>query len=258
MTRPHRPLLPQFLRIAHRGASGHAPENTLAAFRLALELGTDALELDLHQTRDARIVVIHDDTLDRTTDGRGPVAERTWAEIQRLDAGAWFAARFRGERIPRLEEVLELVAPTEVRLLIEIKSHGDAASAIATARQAAHWVEETGLGARATFLCFDARVLEALQGAQPAVQTCWLVKKVPARVVSRLKKIGALYLAPHWSGVTPQLVEKLHGAGFPLIIWTVDAPPMMKRLLRLGVDAIATNFPERLNAVLAQARALSG
>jgi len=254
MSRAHRPLLPQFLRIAHRGASGHAPENTLAAFCLALELGTDALELDLHQTRDARLVVIHDHTVDRTTNGHGRVDELTWGEIQRLDAGAWFGARFRGERIPRLEEVLELVAPTEVRLLIEIKSHGDPAGAIATARPAAHLVEEAGLATRTIFLCFDARVLEALEDTHPAIETCWLVKKAPARIVPGLRKIGARYLAPHWSGVTSRLVEKLHGAGYPLIIWTVDAPPVMKRLLRLGVDAIASNFPERLNAVLAPAR----
>lgn len=254
MTRAHRPLLPQFLRIAHRGASGHAPENTLAAFRLALELGTDALELDLHQTRDSRIIVIHDHTVDRTTNGHGRVDELTWAEIHRLDAGAWFDARFRGERVPRLEEVLDLVAPTAVRLLIEIKSHGDPAGAIATARRAAHLIQQAGLRARTTFLCFDARVLEALQGARPVVETCWLVKKVPARVVPGLMKIGARYLAPHWPAVTGRLVEKLHGAGYPLIIWTVDAPPVMKRLLRLGVDAIATNFPERLNAVLGPAR----
>ncbi|HSC72353.1 MAG TPA: glycerophosphodiester phosphodiesterase family protein, partial [Candidatus Methylomirabilis sp.] len=113
---------------AHRGASGLAPENTLAAFRKALELGVDALEMDLHVTRDGVVVVIHDEKLERTTDGRGSIDELTLDEVKRWDAGGKFAPAFRGERIPTLREVIELVkatGDTRIRLDLELKYRPD-------------------------------------------------------------------------------------------------------------------------------------
>jgi len=109
------------LNIAHRGASAFAPENTMAAFEKAIELGADVIELDLHLTRDNEIVVIHDDTLDRTTDGSGPVHQRSLGELMRLDAGRWFGEGFAGQRIPRLAEVLDRFAG-RVPLALEIKA----------------------------------------------------------------------------------------------------------------------------------------
>lgn len=251
------PLSPRpFLRIAHRGASGLAPENTLAAFRLALELGTDALECDLHRTRDGQVVVIHDDAVNRTTNGRGRVGDLTWAELQRLDAGSWFDKRFRGERIPCLEELLALARPHEVRLLLEIKVQGNPAEGMETAKETLRLVRRFALS-RVTFLCFDARVVKGLGESRPWGEAGWLVKKIPTKVVERLRALGARALAPHWSCVNEKLVSELHEAGYPLIVWTVDEPERIKRLLRLGVDAIATNFPDRLNAVLRTAGALS-
>ncbi|MGH7411421.1 MAG: glycerophosphodiester phosphodiesterase family protein, partial [Candidatus Methylomirabilis sp.] len=109
------------LNIAHRGASALAPENTMAAFEKAIELGADVIELDLHLTRDGELVVIHDDTLDRTTDGRGPVHGRSLEEIRRLDAGRWFGQAFAGERIPTLSEVLDRFAG-KIPLALEVKA----------------------------------------------------------------------------------------------------------------------------------------
>lgn len=248
------PLSPRpFLRIAHRGASGLAPENTLAAFRLALELGTDALECDLHRTRDGQVVVIHDDAVNRTTNGRGRVGDLTWAELQRLDAGSWFDKRFRGERIPRLEELLELARPHGVRLLLEIKVQGNPAEGMETAKKALGLMGRFDLLSRVTFLCFDAKVVKGLGESRPRGEGGWLVKKIPTKVAERLRALGARALAPHWSCVNEKLVSELHEAGYLIIVWTADEPERMRRLLRLGVDAIATNFPDRLNAVLRKA-----
>ena len=109
------------LNIAHRGASALAPENTIAAFERAVELGADVIELDLHMSQDGELVVIHDDTLDRTTDGSGPVHHRSLGELMRLDAGRWFGEGFAGQRIPRLDEVLDRFAG-KVPLALEIKA----------------------------------------------------------------------------------------------------------------------------------------
>ena len=108
--------------LAHRGYSGKAPENTMAAFKLALEADADGLELDVHITKDGRVVVIHDDTLERTTDGRGRVEEQTYAELAQLDAGSWFGEEFKGERLPTLDEVCELLKGTDKIFNVELKA----------------------------------------------------------------------------------------------------------------------------------------
>jgi glycerophosphoryl diester phosphodiesterase len=237
----------RLLRVAHRGASGHAPENTLAAFQLALELGTDALEFDLRRTQDERLVVLHDASVNRTTNGRGRVRALALAELERLDAGSWFDLRFRGERIPTLEQVLELARPHDVRLLVEVKADArDDPGCLA--RQAVATVRAFGLLERTSFLSFDAGVVEMLSGERvPAV---WVVNRVPRDWRARLRRLGAAALAPHCSAASEGLVRALHRAGYPLLVWTVDKPDEMRRLLELGVDALATNFPDRLNAVL--------
>lgn len=246
---------PSLLRIAHRGASGHAPENTLAAFALALKLGTDALELDLRPTRDGAIVVLHDETVDRTTNGRGRLADLTRREVRRLDAGAWFGAKFRSERIPLLSEVLALARPHGIGLLLELKTHGSPGTAWLA--RVGKEVQQAGLLDRVTFLGFEPSALAVVKRVSPAARTGWLVSRVPRRVEGKLRAVQANALAPRWTSVTRRLVERLHAAGYPLIVWTVDHPLLMRRFVQLGVDALATNFPERLNAVLGQARVLS-
>src|SRR5205814_5101727 len=144
------------LVIAHRGASGTHPENTLAAFRRAVELGADMIELDVQLTRDGEVVVFHDATLERTTDGAGAVSDRTLAEIRRLDAGAWFGPAFRGTRVPTLAEVLAAVG---LPVNVELKPVGDdglEARALAV-------VESAGALARVVFSSFDAGALERLR-----------------------------------------------------------------------------------------------
>lgn len=255
MSQPSGLPLNKFLRIAHRGASGHAPENTLAAFRLALELGTDAIELDLRPTRDGEVVVLHDETVERTTNGRGRLVDLTWAEAARLDAGFWFGSRFRGERIPPLVEVLELARRYDVRLLIELKTKATRGNA--WIGRAVERVRQAGLLARATFLSFDTAGLEEVKRREAAATTGYLVTRIPLHLAARLKALGAAVLAPRWTSVNASVVRAAHNAGYPVMVWTVDDPEAMKRLLRLGVDALATNFPERLNAVLRTSRAPS-
>lgn len=245
MTQQAKPLV-----IAHRGAAGEAPENTLAAFRLGLEQGCDGFELDIHLTKDGEIVVIHDPTLNRTTNGKGAVAEQTLAEVRQYDAGGWFHESFAGERVPTLEEVFDL-APAELLINVEIKGG------------IGRGVEEAlvGLLRRKSRLdtvvvsSFDYKSLAALKKLEPSV------------------KIGLLYdnrLAYHWKlpAVAGIEVYSLHMSmkrldredaedakqhGYAVYPWTVNDADKMRLAISYGVDGIITDYPGRLRSLLSEA-----
>jgi glycerophosphoryl diester phosphodiesterase len=232
--------------VAHRGASGHAPENTLAAFRRAVELGAAFIETDLQISRDAHIVVIHDDRLDRTTTGRGPVREHTLAELRELDAGSWYDSQFAGERIPTLEEVLELSGQSDIVLYLEIKP-------------GAPWgVEQAVVGAlrsagettRAVVLSFEAATLATVRRLEPTLMTGYLYDRRQPDAVQRALELGARQLAPRGDLVTPELVAEARRNGLQVVTWTINRPEHMRAFAAVGVDGIMTDYPDRLIAVL--------
>ena len=232
--------------VAHRGASGHAPENTLAAFRRAAELGAAFIETDLQISRDAHIVVIHDDRLDRTTTGRGPVREHTLAELRELDAGSWYDSQFAGERIPTLEEVLEFSRQSDIVFYLEIKP-------------GAPWgVEQAVVGAlrsagettRAVVLSFDAATLATVRRLEPTLMTGYLYDRQQPDAVQRALELGARQLAPRGDLVTPELVAEARRNSLQVVTWTINKPEQMRTLAAAGVDGIMTDYPDRLIAVL--------
>lgn len=234
--------------IAHRGASIEAPENTLAAFRRALELGVDAVETDVHLSADGELVVIHESLLDRTTDGRGLVKDRSLAALRRLDAGRWFDERFAGERIPTLEEALDVLRP--VRVIIEIKNgpvyyEGIAERVAAVVRRSGHEA--------ITVSSFDHPVLREMRGVAPDVETAALFM---GRLIDPLRlasEAGVGILHPYWMWITPDMIAAAHAAGLRVETWTVDEPAHQAHVVSLGVDGIITNQPARLRALLSQA-----
>ncbi len=232
--------------IAHRGASGHAPENTMAAFHRAVDLGARFIETDLHLTRDSQLVAIHDDTLDRTTNGRGTVTNHSLAELRQLDAGAWFAPEFAGERIPTLDEIFAFSREHDVVFYLEIKPGGAwrAEHALAGALRNAAAVE------RAVVLCFDPELLRAAHQLDSSMMTGLLANRPASDLVQRALRAGARQLAPRWDLISPELVQQARAAGLSVIAWTVNQPRQMRALLDLGVDGIMTDFPDRLIAVL--------
>lgn len=236
--------------IAHRGASGHAPENTMAAFRRAVELGAEFIETDLHLTRDSQLVAIHDDTLDRTTNASGLVTSYTLAELRRLDAGAWFGPEFAGQRIPTLDEILAFAREHDIVFYLEIKPGGAwrPEHALVAALQNSDAVN------RVVILCFDAEVLRTVRELDSSLMTGLLADRPAADLVDRAVRAGARQLAPHWELVSQELVRQAHAAGLPVVPWTVNQPEPMQALLRLGVDGIMTDYPDRLITVLAGAQ----
>lgn len=232
--------------IAHRGASAQAPENTLAAFRRALDLGVDAVEFDVHLSADGEPVVLHDPVVDRTTDGQGLVRDLPLAVLRRLDAGRWFGEAFAGERIPTLAEALDLLRG--VRAIVEIKNGpvaypGIAARAVAVARAVGH--------PAVTFSSFDHPVLLEVRRADPTADTAALFMGRPVDPGALAAAAAACRLHAHWAWVTPEFVREAHAAGLTVEVWTVDEPAAIAHVLPLGVDGIMSNYPDRLQAVLA-------
>jgi len=241
------------LVLAHRGGARLRPENTIAAFDHALELGADGLELDVRLSRDGQVVVHHDATVDRTTDGRGPVAALDATELARLDAGARFGAaegfpfRGRGLGVPTLAEVLARYRG--VPLIVEMKANSEAL-AEATVREVAA-AGAGGVVALGSFHPRLQRVARALapdvpsSAARPEVRLAlygswvgWPIRRPPYRAFQVPERFG------RYRVVTPRFVRAAHRAGVVVQVWTVNDEADMRRLLDWGVDAIITDRPD--------------
>ncbi|MFZ0582322.1 MAG: glycerophosphodiester phosphodiesterase family protein [Candidatus Acidiferrales bacterium] len=232
--------------IAHRGASGHAPENTLAAYQRAVELGAGFIETDLHLTRDARFVAIHDATLERTSNGRGNVHDFTLAELRKLDAGMWFDREFMGQRIPTLEEILEFAAKHDVIFYLEVKY--DAAWGMHHSLSGA--LQKSQSAARTIVISFDESTLTALRQVDSTMMMGLLVDETRRDHAKAAIELGVRQLCPRADLVTPELVEEAHRLDLQVATWTVDDTETMRAMVAAGVDGVMTNYPDRLRAVL--------
>lgn len=234
-----------FRIVAHRGASAVAPENTLAAFRRALDEGADAIELDVRLTSDGKIVVIHDPTLRRTTNGRGSVASSTLAELRTLDAGFWFEPRFVGERIPTLEEVLELV-PSSVGINVELKSGREKRGALELADRCGRIIVGAKREPSVLVSSFHYGVIAHLKKRHPSIPAGILLHPLRQSARSPVRiacAIGAEYIVFGSRTLTKRLTRKAHTEGLRVAEYTVNTEVRLKRARRFGVDAIITNLP---------------
>lgn len=245
---------------AHRGGARLAPENTLEAFRHAVERwGADMLEMDVHRSRDGRIVVIHDPTVDRTTDGSGRVSGMDWTEIRELDAGHAFrdldgepSHRGRGVRVPSLDEVLEAFPRT--RLNVEVKA-ADAAAGTAELVRCHGATGRVLLAAEHERNRAGARGYPGPWGAsRRQLLSFWILHRTPLSFLYT-PDADALQVPERWKGrpvVDRRFVREAHARNLPVHVWTVDDPDAMRRLLKLGVDAIQSDRPDLLARVLVE------
>jgi glycerophosphoryl diester phosphodiesterase len=234
--------------IAHRGASHLAPENTLASVELAWRLGADAVEVDVHLTRDGRIVAIHDPTTDRTAGIRFEIATTHSSHLRRLDVGRHKHPRFAGERIPYLEEVLQTVPPGR-QLFVEIKCGPQILPPLVET------VARSGKRLQIVLIGFDLGTIETAKKMMPDVPVYWLCDKrlllSYGRPLAERAKAGSVDgLDVHWSGLTRQFIRAVKTTGLQLYIWTVDDPAQAVRLHAMGADGITTNRPDQLKSVL--------
>jgi glycerophosphoryl diester phosphodiesterase len=238
------------LNIAHRGASAAAPPNTLAAFEEALERGADAIEFDVRLCADNVAVVMHDATVDATTNGSGRVANMTLAELKRLDAGSSFDAAFAGERVPTLIEVLETVGD---RLLLNIELKSEDLLGDRLEQAVVDAIDQSALGARVLISSFNPLALRRIQQISPHLATALLY--TPAtRASVRVGRLispghyGALH--PHHTLVDERSMRWARQHDYSVHVWTVDDVGEMQRLISCGVDGIITNVPEVLGSIL--------
>ena len=229
------------LVIAHRGASGVLPENTLPAFALAIEQRADMIETDLHRTRDGAIVITHDEDL-TGLGGRGEIADATLAELRLLDAGG-------GERVPTLEEVLDGFG-SRIAFNLELK-RGSAGLYDGLEAAALAAVEARDLQPRMLFSSFYDPVLARLRALAPAARVGLLLsRRYPHDAVARAQALGAEALHPDALLVDAAFVEGAHAGGLAVYAYTVDEPDDMRRLLAIGVDGLFTNHPERMRRIV--------
>jgi glycerophosphoryl diester phosphodiesterase len=234
---------------AHRGASAKAPENTLAAFRLAHEMSADGVELDVQLTSDGQVVVIHDETLDRTTTGRGPVAARTLREIRTFDASNGREG-YQGEPIPTLGEVLDLVGPTGMSVNIELKNSVEPYQGLEQA--VLKIVAAARMAERVIYSSFNhISATQLARSSQPS-RVGLLFSDVLAEPWDYAQRRDMAALHPHWKYVqfVPETIERCHALGLAINVWTVDSPDMVRRLADLGADAVITNRPDEARTVL--------
>ncbi|UOF90941.1 glycerophosphodiester phosphodiesterase [Fodinisporobacter ferrooxydans] len=230
--------------IAHRGWSGLAPENTLAAFKKTMDTPKiDMIELDVQLSRDGIPVVIHDYTLERTTNGSGDVSSFTLQELKRLDAGSWFSESFADERIPTLEEVFQLVKGNK-RLNIEIKRAGDRSSGIE--QTIADLVRAYNMESSVIVTSFNHESIRNLLTIAPEIKRGLIIYGMPILLQELLKDTGAAVLSMCYPYLTESFVRPLLDQDLDIIAWTIDQPEHMQQIAKLDERiGICTNHPER-------------
>lgn len=239
--------LPRPLLIAHRGASAKAPESTAAAIRAGFRAGAPMVELDVQLTKDGRLVIFHDEQLERTTDGTGRLASMTYAALRRLDAGGWFAPRFRGERILQVSDVLRLL-PASGWVNLELKRTSARRAVLTRLRRV---LRASRRAARVLVSSFDAGLLRPLAGSR--IPIALIDKRLPDWSLREAIRMRCAAWHPHHTIVSASRVARAHAAGLRVHAWTVDEPALARRMLAAGVDGLFSNDPARLRPLFKQA-----
>jgi glycerophosphoryl diester phosphodiesterase len=232
---------------AHRGNSVYCPENTLAAIASAADLGIPMTEIDVRRTADGHIVLMHDETTDRTTDGSGRIAELSLEQIRGFDAGSWKGPEFAGERVPTLAETLDLCSERRMFLCIEIKQKGIVPEVV-------ELVQEAGMVEGAVIISFDFDTVVQLRQANPAIPAGWLTADMdPSDVdaaISRVLSHDIPVISALHTCVTRDVVRRCRLRGVTLYVWTIDEVAEARRYAEMGVDVIASNCPGELQEAL--------
>ncbi|HEY8578052.1 MAG TPA: glycerophosphodiester phosphodiesterase family protein [Devosia sp.] len=228
---------------AHRGASAVAPENTLAAFRAAAEQGAQWVELDVALLADGTLVVIHDDSVDRTTSGTGSLGALNKDDLDRLDAGSWFGASFAGERVPTLSETLQLLGQLGLGANIEIKQHEHHRSLeqLTTSVRAA--LRTAGATTRVMISSFDPEALAAMHRLEPGLEMAMLWSKVPPNWQERLASIPATTIHLHYKALSIGLLEEAGRLGIKVRVWTCNEPAVLASFWPAGLSGVITDNP---------------
>ena len=242
--------------IAHRGGAKLAPENTLASFKNAIEIGVDMIEIDVHFSKDSEIIVIHDKSLDRTTNGNGEIKTLTLDEIKKYDAGSWFSEDYKNEKVPTLTEVIQTING-QCKLLIEIKDGDEKYPGLE--KKIVETVKEHNAEPWVVVQSFNKNSILRIKEMYPDLITYYLLGRNFNDFYAELseqirtgKPVENKFdgIAPHYSALDTKKVDLLHKAGFDIFTFTVNKPADMQNVIELGVDGIITDSPDILKKIL--------
>lgn len=242
--------MPEVINFGHRGAAGHRPENTMISFRYALELGATGIETDVQMTRDGHLVLIHDESLERTTGSSAWVKDVTLEELRQLDAGSWFDEKYRGEQIPTLEELLELVQHTEGTVTLNLELKNGLIEYPELERKVVDAVRAYGLSGQTVISSFNHYSLVECKALAPEIRTGILYMEGLYEPWHYAKAIGAEALHAFQYAVRPELVAEAQAHGAVYHPFTVNELHEMKALIEAGVAGIITDYPDRLTGLL--------
>ncbi|WP_108668968.1 glycerophosphodiester phosphodiesterase [Peribacillus acanthi] len=228
---------------AHRGSKGTHPENTMAAFREAVRLGVDGIELDVHLSKDGELVVIHDETVDRTTDGTGQVKDLTLSQLKKLDAGSWFSKEFQSETIPTLKEILQLLQGTNILLNVEIKN--DVIQYVGIEEKVLKDLEEYAYKDKAIISSFNHYSVRKIKQLDPEIQTAILFVEILVEPWKYAASIGASALHVYIPIAYTEMSREAERNNYPVRVWTVNDEVEMKKLIEMNIDTIMTDFPQK-------------
>ena len=229
---------------AHRGASGYAPENTLPAFQLAVDMKADGIECDIHYSKDGHFIVCHDETVDRTSNGSGIISEMTLAEIKALDFGSKFDEKFAGVTAPTLCEMLDVVKGMKV-INIEIKEFGKGRDEDKILHEFYQILASYGIVEKVIVSSFDARLLKRLKELHSDMYTCFLYGK-QKKIAIYSKNLGCSAIHPYFGVgyLTTMTVRSAHRRGMKVNAWTANTDKEIRRVIKLGCDGVITNYPD--------------
>lgn len=229
---------------AHRGASGTAPENTMAAFEKAVALGAHGIECDVQMTKDGKIVICHDETIDRTSNGKGFIKDMTYEEIRSLDMGSWFGAEYAGERMPLLEELLDLIKKNGMYLNIELKNGIILYEGMED--KVVDMVKSFGLQDKTIFSSFNHYSVFDVKRKYPELITGALYMEGLYQPWRYLKELGCDCAHPFYMAARPEINEGYRQHDITINVFTVDDPKTAGLLVKSGVEGIITNYPKRM------------
>lgn len=233
--------------LGHRGAMGLAPENTLPSFRKAIEASADGVEFDVQLSADGVPVVIHDEKVDRTTDGRGKVNELSVRELEKLDAGRFFSDKFVETRLPLLKEVLEVIQGMDI-INLELKNGNVRYEGME--EKVIEMTREFGVFDKTVFSSFNHYSLKKLKEIEPAARTGVLYMAGIYQPWEYARKLGAEAIHPYYAAVVPDIVEECHKQEMAVNVFGVNESETIRKLLMMGVDAIITDYPGRAREIL--------
>ncbi len=234
--------------VAHRGASALAPENTISSFSRALEIGADAVEFDIHQSSDGRLVVMHDESLERTTNGSGFIKDTDSRKLRGLDAGSWYASRFRGEKIPTLEEAVDFITPAAYAI-VEIKHGNDVYPGIE--KKIAELMSlRKGCRKRTVFIAFDPEILLNIRELDTELSTGLLTADPPDDYIDVAQEFLVQCFFPKWEKLKPESVSLLHKNGYSVHPWVMDREEDAAKVMSMKPDSVSSNHPDMLKRIV--------